>query len=81
MTANLGLVVEAAQTQPHKFAVQRPRYRTSERRFTDSRRADEAEDRTFRLFTKLADGERFDNAFLNAFETVMVVVKDFFSLL
>ena len=80
MAANLGFVVQAAEAESNKFAIQRARDRTSERSFTDARRADETKDRALWLFAQLANGERFDDSFLYAFETVMVFVEDLLGL-
>src|SRR5712671_3245583 len=73
---DLGLVVHAAEAEPHEFAPGRPRDALPERCLADARRADEAQDRALAVGIELADGEIFQNAALDLGKTVMVLVEN-----
>ncbi|MCG3159281.1 MAG: hypothetical protein JMDDDDMK_00267 [Acidobacteria bacterium] len=77
MAANFGFVVNAAQAQPDEFAVDRARYRTAQTGLAHARRPDQTENRTFRFFFDLADGQSFDDSLLDLFESVMILVQNF----
>ena len=79
MTADLGLVVHAADGQPLELASERPRDRLAERRLANAGRADEAEDLTGDLLAELGDGKELDQPVLDLLEVVVIVVEHFAS--
>ena len=76
MPADLGLVVHAADREPHELASHRARDRLAERRLADARRTDEAEDRAGQLLLELADREILDDAILDLVEIVVIFVEN-----
>src|SRR5580698_2604902 len=78
MATDFSLVAHAAQGHADKLAAGGFRNRHAERGFADARRSDEAEDRAFRIFYELADGQEFEDAVFDFFEAVMIFVEDFF---
>ena len=81
MATDLCLVMDAAQADALEFAPHRPRDRLAERRLSDPRRADEAQDRRFALRGELAHGEIFDDAPLHLLEAVVVLIENLSRLL
>ena len=78
MAANLGLVANAAQREADKLAAGGLGDGHAERGFADSRRSDEAEDGTLRIFDQLTHGEEFEDALLDFLEAVVVFVQYLF---
>ena len=76
MAADLGLVADAADREPHELAAERVRDRVPERGLADAGRPDEAEDLTRDLLPQLGDGEVLDDAVLHLLEVEVVVVED-----
>src|ERR1700730_2920811 len=76
MAANLGLVADAAERQPHELASQGARYRAAERGLAGPRGADEAQDGPLGVALELAHGEELQDALLDLFEIEMVFVED-----
>ena len=76
MTAKLRFVAHAAERHPFEFTSERTCDRASERSLTDSRRSDEKKDRRFAVRPKFHDRQRFENAFFDVFEAVVVFVED-----
>src|SRR5207244_4257911 len=81
MTADLGLVSDAAERQAHELTVHRARNRLGERRLADSGRSGEGEDRRLRLLDQRADREELEDAFLDLLQPVMIFVEDLFGAL
>ena len=75
VAADLGLVADAAERDPHELAVHRARDRLAERRLADAGRADEAEDRPLHVALELAHGEVLDDPLLDLVEIVVVLVE------
>ena len=75
MAADLGLVAHAAERDADELAAQRARDRAPERGLADARRADEAEDRAAGVRLQLAHGEIFEDALLDLFEIVVILVE------
>ena len=75
MTANLGLVADAAEREPDELPPQRARDRTAERGLAGSRWPDETQDRALGVALELAHGEKLEDAFLDLFEIEMVFVE------
>ena len=75
MAANLGLVADAAERQAHEFASECARDRFAERSFTGARRPDEAQDRSLGVVLELAHREELEDALLDFFEVVMILVE------
>src|SRR5262249_38984381 len=61
---DFGLVMNAAEREPHEFATQSPGNRFSERRLTDSRGAHEAENRPLHFWFQLQDRQILQDALL-----------------
>ena len=76
MTADLGLVVNAADREAHELAAHRASDRLAERRLADARRTDEAQDRPGELLLELPDREILDDAVLDLVEIVVILVED-----
>ena len=75
VSANLGLVVQAAQRDASELALERPGHRFAERRLADTRRAVQAQDRRLQVALELDDGQMFQNAVLHLVQTEMVVIE------
>src|SRR5581483_1219578 len=75
MTADLGFVVHAAERDAHELAPGRPRDRLAERGLADAGRSDEAKYRALALRVEFAHGEILENAALDLFEAVMILVE------
>ena len=75
MAANLGLVADAAKRQPHELASEGARDRSAERGLAGARRPDEAQDRTLGVVLELAHGEKLEDALLDFFEVVVILVE------
>ena len=76
MAPDLGLVMHAAERQPHEFAARGARDRLAERGLAHAGRADEAQDRALAVRLQLAHGEIFEDALLDLGQAVMVLVED-----
>ena len=76
MTADFGLVVHAAERDALEFAPQRTRDGSPERSFSDTGRADEAEDRSFESRLELHDGEKVEDAVLDLLQIVVIFVQN-----
>ena len=75
MAANLGLVADAAQREPHELAPRRFGNRHAQRGFAHARRPGETENRTLGILDQLAHGEKLQNALLDFFQAVVVRVQ------
>src|SRR5207344_3607121 len=76
VTADLRLIVHAAEREAHEGAAGRPRDRLAERGLADAGRADQTQDWPGQLVGALLDGEIFDDALLDFLEPVTVVVEN-----
>ena len=76
VAADLRLVADAAERQPHELAVHGARDRLGERRLADPRRPGEGEDRRLRLLHQRADREELEDAVLDLLQPVVVLVED-----
>ena len=76
MASDLGLVMHAAERQPHEFAAHGAGDRLAERGLADAGRADEAQDRALAFGLQLAHREIFEDALLDLGQAVMVLVED-----
>ncbi len=81
MAPNLGLIANAAKGHSHELASERMRNGHAQRRFTDTRRAGKAQDRTLYLFRKMPYGNKFNDTLLYLFQTIMVFVEDIHRML
>ena len=77
MSANLRLVVQAAQRNTAELAAQRRGHRLAQRGLTHARRAIEAEDRRFEVALELDDGQVLQQPLLHLVQTEMVVIELF----
>ena len=82
MSADLGLVVDAAERHAHELAVQRARDRLADRRLAGSGRPDQGQDRAralvlldAALLAQLADGEVLDDPLLHVVEARVIGVE------
>jgi hypothetical protein len=73
---DFGLVVHAAEAHPHEGPVHGAGDRLAERGLADAGRTDEAQDRGLAAGRELAHGEVLDDAPLDFFEPVVVLVED-----
>jgi hypothetical protein len=81
VTANFAFIAHAAQRHADKIAVRRFGNRLPQRCFTNTRRADETQDRAFDLsFRALLHGQVFKNAFLDLLKAVMIGDREFLRL-
>ena len=76
MPSDLGLVMHAAERQPHEFAAHGAGDRLAERGLADAGRADETQDRALALGLQLAHREIFEDALLDLGQAVMVLIED-----
>ena len=76
VTADLGLVTDAAQRHAHEFAAGRFRDRLAERRLAHAGRPDETEDRSGQLVGPLLDREILDDAFLDLLQAIVIGVEN-----
>ena len=77
MTPDLGLVAHATKRDADELAIESARDRSAERRLADAGRSDEAEDRSLHLLSaQLANGQIFEDALLDLFEIVVVLVEN-----
>ncbi len=76
VAADLGLVPDAAQRQPHELAVEGARDRAAERRLADAGRTHEAEDRPLQALLEGVDGQELEDALLDLLDVVVVLVQD-----
>ena len=75
MAADLGLIMHAAKAHAGKVAVHAGGNGARNGGFADTRRADQADDLALDIRIELADGQNFQNALLDLFQTVMVMVQ------
>jgi hypothetical protein len=80
VAAYLRLVADAAERETHKLSAGRTRNGFAETRLTHARRADETEDRAFRILDELTHGEMLQNAILDLLKPVVVFVQSLFGL-
>ncbi len=76
MPADLRLVAYTAERDAHELPPHRPRDRASERGLTDPRRTGEAENRTARILSQLANAEELEDSVLHDREMRVVVIED-----
>src|SRR5439155_7664298 len=76
VAADLRLVADAAERQPHELAIHRARDRFRQRRLADAGRSGEGEDRRLRLLDERADREELEDALLDFLEAIMIFVED-----
>ena len=81
MATNFGLVPHAAKAHAHKFAPRRLGDRLAKRRLADTRRADQAQDRALHFARTLLHSQILQDALLDLFQTIVVVMKDFLRLI
>ncbi|EAU45983.1 hypothetical protein R2601_26956 [Salipiger bermudensis HTCC2601] len=75
VTADLGLVAHATQRDADELAPGGLGHRLAERGLTDTRRADETEDRALELLAARLHREILDDAFLDLLEAVVIVIE------
>ena len=78
VTADFRFVANASQSEADEFASGRPCDRHAQRCFSNARRANETENRPFGFLDELANREKFQNAFFDFLQTVMVFVQHAF---
>lgn len=78
MTANFSFVTNAAKGNTGKFAAQGVSDTFAKRRFSNTGRPDQAQDRSFDLFAAFDDGDKFQQAVLDFFEAEMLLVQNLF---
>ena len=75
MTANLGLVANAAERDAHELPRHRAGDRLAERRLADAGRADEAEDRALHVPFELPHRQVLDDPLFDLVEVVVILVE------
>ena len=75
MAADLGLVMDAAQTHARELAAHGPGDRLAERGLADAWRSGEAQDRRLAFGRELAHGQILDDALLDLLEAEMIGVE------
>src|SRR5438132_8612902 len=75
MTADLGLVVDAAKREPDELAPQRSRNRLAEAGLANAGRPHEAENRRAEALRALADGHVLQDPFFDFLDTIVVFVE------
>ena len=78
MAADLGFIGHSAQRDAHELATQRPGDRAAEAGLPHAGRADETEDRPFRRFGQLPDGEKLEDAFLDLSQPMVIFIENSF---
>src|SRR5205814_162337 len=76
MPADFSLVAHAAERHAYELASKRLGDGTRQRRLADSRRSDEAENRTLDAWVQLADGQVFEDAVLGFLKPGVIGVED-----
>ena len=76
MAADLSLIMDAAQRQPHELPTQRPRDGLAQARLPHAGRPHEAEDGRAQALGPLPDGHIFQDPFLDFFYPVVVFIQD-----
>src|SRR5262249_23309760 len=76
VSADLGLVVHAAEAHTHELALHRPRDRLAERGLADAGRTHEAQDRRLALRRELTHRPVFDDAALDLVEAIVILVEN-----
>src|SRR5580658_7002 len=79
MAADFGLVAHSAKRHADEFSTRGLGDRHTQRSLAHTRRSDEAKNRTLGIFHQLPYGEKFENAFLDLFQPVVIFVQNFFS--
>ena len=80
MSANLGLVANAAERHAHEFTIRRARDALTERRLADAGRSHETQDRTLERLDALLHGQVLEYAFLDLLETVVIFLEHLLGL-
>ena len=75
MPADLGLVADAAQREPHELAVGGASDGLAQRRLAHAGRSDQAEDGALHVVLQLADRQILENALLHLLEAVVVLLQ------
>ncbi len=78
MAANLGLVPHAAERQAHELAAGGLGNRHAQRGFAHARRSGEAQNRALGILDELTDGQKFEDALLDLFKAVVILVENLF---
>src|SRR5690606_6796927 len=76
VTADLRLVVRAAEADPGELAAGRPRDALPERGLAHARWTDEAQDRALAFRVELAHGEKLEDAALDLLQAEVILVED-----
>jgi len=76
MPANFRFIANPAQRNPHKLAARRTGPDGHRQRsLADPWRPDEAQNGPLRIFSKLADGQKFQDSFLDLVQTIVLFVQ------
>ena len=75
VAADLGFIMHAAKAHAGKVAVHAGGNGARNGGFADTRRADQADDLALDVRIELADGQNFQNALLDLFQTIVVMVQ------
>ena len=75
MAFDLGYVCQAADGEAEELAVQRACNGLADRGLSDTRWSDEAEDLALDGSAELADGKELEDAVLDVFETIVILIE------
>ncbi len=81
MTANLRLVVHAAERDAAELPSQRPRNAAAERGFAHARRPDKAQDRPLHIRLQTPNAQVIQDAVLHLLQAVVILVEELLGLL
>src|SRR5690606_9774142 len=81
MPPNFGFIAHTTETHANELTAERARNALSEARFTDARRAVEAQDRGFHVPLQLQDSQVLQYPLLDLLEAVVVLIEHFFGTL
>ena len=76
VTANLGFVPHTAQRHLDEFPADSLRHRPDDRGLAHARRADKAQNRAFHVLLHAQHGQIFDDALLDLFQPVMILIQN-----
>jgi hypothetical protein len=76
MPLNLSHIRQPSHREPEELAVERPRDRFANRGLAHTWRTHQADDLALDGAAQFADGEKLEDAILDVFEAVVVLVED-----
>ena len=81
VTADLRLIPDSSETDPHILSVQRTGHGFGNGCFSGSRRSHQTQDGAFALAVQLADSQIFQDSFFHLFQTIVILIQNRLRLL